>query len=68
MNTGLIILGLLGTGVIFGIAAYLSPRVIKALFPNTSETMLRWNKVMLVLALITVVLAIGSVLFMQFLN
>lgn len=64
MNLPLIVFGVVGTGLIFAIAAWLSPKMIRAVFPEEQhEQMLKLLRVMIIIALVTVVLAVGSVVF-----
>ncbi len=64
MNPILIVFGVAGTGLIFAIAAWLSPKMIRAVFPEEQhESMLKLLRVMIIVALATVVLAVGSVVF-----
>ncbi len=69
MNPILIVFGVAGTGLIFAIAAWLSPKMIRAVFPEEQhEAMLKLLRVMIIIALVTVVLAVGSVLFFAMQN
>lgn len=69
MNLPLIVFGVAGTGLIFAIAAWLSPKMIRAVFPEEQhESMLKLLRVMIIIALVTVVLAVGSVLFFAMQN
>lgn len=69
MNPILIVFGVAGTGLIFAIAAWLSPKMIRAVFPEEQhESMLKLLRVMIIIALATVVLAVGSVLFFAMQN
>lgn len=62
MNPILIIFGVAGTGLIFAVAAWLSPKMIRAVFPEEQhESMLKTLRVMIIVALIMVVLAVISV-------
>lgn len=64
MNLPLIVFGVAGTGLIFAIAAWLSPKMIRSVFPEEQhEQMLKLLRVMIIIALVTVVLAVGSVVF-----
>lgn len=69
MNLPLIVFGVAGTGLIFAIAAWLSPKMIRAVFPQEQhEQMLKLLRVMIIIALVTVVLAVGSVVFVAMQN
>jgi len=61
MDILVMLLGFAGAFAIFGIAAYLSLGVICAVYPEEQHgTMLRWQRVMVIIALVVGVLGFGS--------
>lgn len=64
MNMPLMILGVAGTGLIFGIAVWLSPKMIRAVFPEElHEQMLGMMRIVTIVAIFTAILGLGASVF-----
>lgn len=64
MSVPMMILAIAGTLAIFGFAAWAGPKVIRAMFPEEQhESMIKAHRVMVIVALVMLVLGVGSALF-----
>lgn len=61
MNVPLMILAIIGVSIIFGIAAWLGPKVIRAIYPEEKhESMIKAHRVMVIIAIFTGILGFSS--------
>ncbi|MEM9950496.1 MAG: hypothetical protein AAF846_02755 [Chloroflexota bacterium] len=59
MNNTLLIVALIGVGVIFAVAAWAGPKVIRAIFPeNQHEQMIKNHRIMVIVAIVVAVLGL----------
>ena len=65
MNIPLLIFAIIGVGVIFGIAAWLGPKVIRAIFPEEQhESMIKMQRRMVIIAIVVAVIGFLSAVLM----
>jgi|GEM_PF-5640630 len=61
MNMGLLIAGIVGTGIVFAIAAWAGPKVIRAMYPEEQhERMIKMHRMMVIIAIIVAVIGFMS--------
>ena len=61
MNIPLLISGIIGVSIIFGIAAWLGPKIIRAFYPEEQhERMIKLHRRMVVIAIVVAVIGFFS--------